>query len=180
MQPTKGNAPITGHGDRGANAAEQWEIAGVSVTHLGLLHQIGPFDPGALALAMMTVEDQDRAQGMTTDDEAVATLIAAGVPIEVSDMAIVDGKVVTHWSLAWHSDLLAEHTERWLERFITGLDEIIVQATGADRLALERVDFYFTDSQYRSAATRPCLPTSAEYAAIAARTLKEKNNGHRH
>lgn len=180
MTPQKGNAPITGQGERGANAAEQWGIAAASLLQLGLLHQIGPFDPGALALAMMTVEDQDRAQGMTTDDEAVAALITAGVPIEVSDMAIVNGKVVTHWSLAWHSDLLPEHTERWLEQFITGLDEIIVQATGADRLALERVDFYFTDSQYRSATTRPCLPSSAEYAAIAARVLKEKDHGHRH
>ena len=179
MTPQKGNAPQALAGERGANA-KQCDVADVSLPHLGLLHQIGPFDPGALALAMMAVEDQDRAQGMTTDDEGVAALFDAGVPIEVSDMAVIDEKVVTHWSLCWHSALLSEHADAWLEQFIEGLDEIRGRATGADRLALERIDFYFADPQYRSAATRPCLPTSAEYAAMAARTLKETDHAHRH
>lgn len=175
MTPEKGNAHRGLAAKVSANA-KQCDVADVSLTHLGLLHQIGPFDPGALALAMMAVEDQDRAQGMTTDDEGVAALFGAGVPIEVSDMAIVDGKVVTHWSLCWHSDLLSEHADAWLEQFIDGLDEIRGRATGADRLALERIDFYFADPQFRSQATRRCLPSSAEYSAIAARALKEHND----
>jgi hypothetical protein len=179
MTPEKGNAPLTLAGERGANT-KQRGIAGVSVTHTSLLDQIGPFDPAALALATMAVEDQDRAQGMTTDDVAVAELLAAGVPVEVSDMAVIDGKVVTHWALCWSGFLRSEDAEQWLEQFIDGLDEIRVQATGADRLALERLDFYFTDPQYRSAATRACLPTSAEFSAIVARTLKETDHAHRH
>lgn len=172
MTPEKGNAPQALAGERGA-IAKRSGVADVSVTHENLLSQIRPFDPGALALAMMAVEDQDRAQGMTTDDEGVAALFDAGVPIEVSDMAVIDGKVVTHWSLCWHSDLLSEHADAWLEQFIQGLDEIRGRATGADRLALERLDFYFADPQYRTEATRPCLPSSADYSAIAARILKE-------
>lgn len=173
MQPTKGNALTTGQGGQGANA-EQWEIAGVSVPHENLLSQIGPFDPGALALAMMAAEDQ------TTDDEAVAALIAAGVPIEVIDMAIDDDEVVTHWALDWTGFLRSEDVEAWLVQFLDGLDEARVQATGADRLTLERIAFFFDDPENRTAATRRCLPTSTQYSAIAARVLTEKDNGHRH
>ena len=173
MQPTKSNAPITGQGGQGANA-EQWEIAGVSVPHENLLSQIGPFDPGALALAMMAAEDQ------TTDDEAVAALIAAGVPIEVIDMAIDDDEVVTHWALDWTGFLQSEDVEAWLVQFLDGLDEARAQATGADRLTLERIAFFFDDPENRTAATRRCLPTSTQYSAIAARVLTEKDNGHRH
>lgn len=172
MTPQKGNAHRGLAAKVSANA-KQCDVANVSLPHLGLLHPIGPFDPGALALAMMAVEDQDRAQGMTTDDEGVAALFDAGVPIEVSDMAVIDGKVVTHWSLCWHSALLSEYAEQWLEQFVEGLDGIRMQATGADRLALERIDFYFADPQNRTEATHPCLPSSTEYSAIAARTLKE-------
>ena len=175
MQPTKGNAPQALAGERGV-IAKQRGSAAVSVPHENLLGQIGPFDPAALALAMMAVEDQDRAQGMTTDDAAVAELLTAGVPVEVSDMAVVDGRVVTQWALCWSGFLRSEDAEQWLEQFLDGLDEIRVQATGADRLALERIDFYFSDPQYRSATTRPCLPTSAEYSAIVARTLKEQDH----
>jgi hypothetical protein len=173
MQPTKGNASITGQGERGANA-EQWEIAHVSVPHENLLSQIGPFDPGALALAMMAAEDQ------TTDDEAVAALIAAGVPIEVIDMAIDDDEVVTHWALDWTGFLRSEDVEAWLVQFLDGLDEARAQATGADRLTLERIAFFFDDPEHRTAATRRCLPTPTQYSAIAARVLTEKDYGHRH
>lgn len=175
MNPENGNAPLTLAGERGATT-KQREIAGVSVTHTGPFRYPDPFDPTALALAMMVVEDRDRAQGMTTDDDAVAQLIAAGVPIEVSDMAVIDGEVVTHWAVCWLDDICSNEAERWLEQFIEGLDEIRVQATGADRLALERVDFYFSDPQYRTSATRRALPTSATYGAIAARVFKEHND----
>lgn len=175
MQPTKGNAPQALAGERGA-IAKQRGRAEVSVPHKNPFCQIGPFDPTALALAQMVVEDRDRAQGMTTDDEAVAQLIAAGVPIEVSDMAVIDGEVVTHWAVCWLDDICSNEAERWLEQFIEGLDEIRVQATGADRLALERVDFYFSDPQYRTSATRRALPTSATYSAIAARVFKDHND----
>ena len=175
MNPENGNAPLTLAGERGATT-KQREIAGVSVTHTGPFRYPDPFDPTALALAMMVVEDRDRAQGMTTDDEAVAQLIAAHVPIEVSDMEMIDGKVVTYWAIVWLDDIDADEAERWFEQFREGLDEIRVKATGADRLALERVDFYFSDPQYRSQATRRCLPTSAEYSAIAARAFKEHDD----
>lgn len=166
MTPQKGNAPQALAGERGANAKRSG-VADVSVTHENLLSQIGPFDPGALALAMMAAEAQ------TTDDEAVAALIAAGVPIDVADMAVVDGKVVTRWALCWNSALVSEHVEQWLVEFLDALDEIRLQATGADRLTLERIDYYFDDFEHRTEATRPCLPTSAEFTAIAARILKE-------
>ncbi|CAH1747856.1 conserved protein of unknown function [Thauera humireducens] len=179
MQPTKGNASITGQGERGANA-EQWEISGVSLPHDRPFRYPAPFDPTALALAQMVVEDQDRAQGMTTDDEAVAQLLAAGVPIEVFDMAVIDGEIVTYWAVCWLDDIRSEDAELWLEDFINGLDQVRMHATGVDRLALERIDFYFTDPQYRTAATGRCLPTSAEYSAIVARVLNEQNNGHQH
>lgn len=172
MQPTKSNAPITGQGGQGANAA-QWGLARVSLPHENLLSQIGPFDPGALALAMMAADDQ------TTDDEAVAALIAAGVPIEVIDMAI-DDEVVTHWALDWTGFLRSEDVEAWLVQFLDGLDEARAQATGADRLTLERIAFFFDDPENRTAATRRCLPTPTQYSAIAARVLTEKDNGHRH
>ncbi|MDY0048021.1 MAG: hypothetical protein RBS10_11455 [Thauera propionica] len=173
MQPTKGNALTTGQGGQGANAA-QWGLARVSLPHENLLSQIGPFDPGALALAMMAAEDQ------TTDDEAVAALIAAGVPIEVIDMAIDDEEVVTHWALDWTGFLRSEDVEAWLVQFLDGLDEARAQATGADRLTLERIAFFFDAPENRTATTRRCLPTSAQYSAIAARTIKGANNGHRH
>lgn len=169
MTPGKGNAPQALAGERGA-IAKRSSVAKVSVPHKNPFCQIGPFDPTALALAMMAAEDQ------TTDDEAVAQLIAAGVPIEVSDMAIVDGKVVTHWALDWTGFLRSEDVEQWLVQFIDGLDEIRVQATGADRLTLQRIDFYFDDFEHRTAATRCCLPTSAEYSAIAARAFKEHDD----
>ena len=175
MQPTKGNAPQALAGERGA-IAKRSSVADVSVTHTGPFRYPDPFDPTALALAQMVVEDQDRAQGMTTDDEAVAQLIAAHVPIEVSDMEMIDGKVVTYWAVCWLDDIDADEAERWFEQFREGLDEIRVKATGADHLALERVDFYFSDPQYRSQATRRCLPTSAEYSAIAARAFKEHDD----
>ena len=175
MTPQKGNAHRGLAAKVSANT-KQREIADVSVTHTGPFRYPDPFDPTALALAMMVVEDQDRAQGMTTDDEAVAQLIAAHVPIEVSDMAVIDGVVVTYWAVCWLDDIDADEAERWFEQFREGLDEIRVKATGADRLALERVDFYFSDPQYRSQATRRCLPTSAEYSAIAARAFKEHDD----
>lgn len=179
MQPTKGNAPQALAGERGA-IAKQREIAPVSLTHTGPFRYPDPFDPTALALAQMIVEDQDRAPGMTTDDEAVAQLIAAHVPIEVSDMEMIDGLSVTYWAICWLDDIDADEAERWFERFREGLDEIRVKATGADRLALERLDFYFSDPKHRSPATRRCLPTSATYSAIAARAFKEYDNAHRH
>ena len=175
MTPEKGNAPQALAGERGA-IAKRSSVADVSVTHTGPFRYPDPFDPTALALAQMVVEDRDRAHGMTTDDEAVAQLIAAHVPIEVSDMEMIDGKVVTYWAIGWLDDIDADEAERWFEQFREGLDEIRVKATGADRLALERVDFYFSDPPYRSQATRRCLPTSAEYSAIAARAFKEHDD----
>ena len=175
MTPQKGNAHRGLAAKVSANTKQQ-EIADVSVTHTGPFRYPAPFDPTALALAQMVVEDRDRAQGMTTDDDAVAQLIAAHVPIEVSDMEMIDGKVVTYWAIGWLDDIDADEAERWFEQFREGLDEIRVKATGADRLALERVDFYFSDPQYRSQATRRCLPTSAEYSAIAARAFKEHDD----
>ena len=179
MQPTKGSAPITGQGGQGANVVQR-EIAGVSLPHHGPFRYPTPFAPTALALAQMVVEDQDRAQGMTTDDDAVAQLLATGVPIEASDMAVIDGEIVTYWAVCWLDDISPDDAELWLEEFIAGLDQVRMHATGADRLVLERLAFYFTDSQYRTAATRRCLPTSAQYSAIAARTIKGANNAHRH
>jgi len=171
--PQKGNAHQGLAAEVSANA-KQFPIADVSLTHENLLSQIGPFDPTALALAQMAAEDQ------TTDDEAVAALIAAGVPIEVIDMAVIDDQIVTYWTLDWTGFIRSEDVEQWLEGFIVGLDQVRLNATGADRLTLERVAFYFTDPQYRSPATRRCLPTSADYSAIAARVLKEQNHGPRH
>lgn len=175
MTPGKGNAHRGLAAKVSANT-KQREIADVSVTHTGPFRYPDPFDPTALALAQMVVEDRDRAHGMTTDDEAAAQLIAAHVPIEVSDMEMIDGKVVTYWAIGWLDDIDADEAERWFEQFREGLDEIRVKATGADHLALERVDFYFSDPQYRSQATRRCLPTSAEYSAIAARAFKEHDD----
>ena len=171
MTPGKGNAHRGLAAKVSANT-KQREIADVSVTHTGPFRYPDPFDPTALALAQMVVEDRDRAHGMTTDDEAVAQLIAAHVPIEVSDMEMIDGKVVTYWAIGWLDDIDADEAERWFEQFREGLDEIRVKATGADRLALERVDFYFSDPQYRSQVTRRCLPTAATYSAIAARAFE--------
>lgn len=173
MQPTKGNAH-RGLAAKVSAIAKQSSVAKVSVPHENLLSQIGPFDPGALALAMMAADDQ------TTDDEAVAALIAAGVPIDVIDMAIDDDEVVTHWALDWTGFLRSEDVEAWLVQFLDGLDEARAQATGADRLTLERIAFFFDDPENRTAATRRCLPTSTQYSAIAARVLTEKDNGHRH
>jgi hypothetical protein len=175
MTPGKGNAHRGLAAKVSANT-KQREIADVSIAHTGPFRYPDPFDPTALALAQMVVEDRDRAQGMTTDDDAVAQLIAAHVPIEVSDMEMIDGKVVTYWAICWLDDIDADEAERWFEQFREGLDEIRVKATGADRLALERVDFYFSDPQYRSQATRRCLPTAATYSAIAARAFEEHND----
>lgn len=179
MNPEKGNAH-RGLAAKVSAIAKQRGSADVSIAHTGPFRYPDPFDPTALALAQMIVEDQDRAQGMTTDDDAVAQLIAAHVPIEVSDMEMIDGKVVTYWAVCWLDDIDADEAERWFEQFREGLDEIRVKATGADRLALERLDFYFSDPKHRSPATRRCLPTSATYSAIAARAFKEYDNAHRH
>ena len=115
MTPEKGNAPQALAGERGA-IAKRSSVADVSVTHTGPFRYPDPFDPTALALAQMVVEDRDRAHGMTTDDEAVAQLIAAHVPIEVSDMEMIDGKVVTYWAIGWLDDIDADEAERLCRR----------------------------------------------------------------
>ena len=107
----------------------------------------------------------------STDHDRVERKVTHG-----TGAVMIDGKVVTYWAVCWLDDIDADEAERWFEQFREGLDEIRVKATGADRLALERVDFYFSDPQYRSQVTRRCLPTSAIYAAIAARAFKEHDD----
>ena len=62
MTPEKGNAPQALAGERGA-IAKRSSVADVSVTHTGPFRYPDPFDPTALALAQMVVEDRDRAHG---------------------------------------------------------------------------------------------------------------------
>lgn len=177
-----GNAPQALAGERGA-IAKQTSNAEVSVTHIHKPIYPGVFDETALALAMMAVPSAPPPSsptvdepGSTLDDDAAAALIAAGFPVEVFDMAVVDGAHVTSWGLGYSEHIHSKALERWADQFRDGLEQIRGQARGADRLVLERVAFYFSDSQFRSATTRPALPTAKEYAAIAERILKEKGD----
>lgn len=161
MKPENGNAQRAGQGSMGANAV-QCDVADVSVSHFPEV-----FSPQALALALMTTGER----GMTDDDDAAAELLAMGWPAQVQGVELINGAPVTYWCLCW--DCLDDGLfDGWLQRFEDGLDEIRLQATGRDRLALERLDWFLEAEENRTGVARRILPSSTEYANIAARVLE--------
>ena len=70
--------------------------------------------------------------------------------------------------------------DEWLQRFDDAFTEIRLQARGEDRAVLELIDWFIEDPANRTSAARRALPTSAEYSAIVARTLKEQKHARQH
>lgn len=165
MQPKNGNAQRAGQGSKGANAV-QCAVACVSVTH-SLPDVFGPL---GLAFAMLITDEG----GAINDDEAAAGLLEMGWPLEVKGVTWADGALITRWALCW--DYLSEcDFDGWLQAFHDGLDEVRLQATGQDRVALERLEWFFESEENRTDAARRAIPTPNEYAAIAARILKKEH-----
>lgn len=163
------NAPQALGGGSGTNAKQQ---AHVSIAHVDCVSYPDVFDETALAFATMaagSMNGQEVKDGVTTDNEAVAALRAAGWPLRITDIESANGELVTLWSLDWFGDVSSNAAEEWLQHFLEGLDQIRTQATGADRLTLERLNFYFEDVAHRQPRIRPALPSSADNAAIARR-----------
>lgn len=156
------NAQRAGQDSKGANAV-QCDVADVSVSHIFP----GVFEPTALALMLMAFPKR----GVTIDEDAVVTLCEMGWPMRVQGVELLDGRPITWWSLDW--DGIDDGCfGDWVDRFVEGLDEIEAKATGRDRLALERLDWFLEAEENRTSASRLALPSSAEYAAIAERVIQ--------
>lgn len=177
MNPEKGNAPLTLAGERGA-IAKQRGSAAVSVPHNEDVIYPDVFAETALAFAMLALGER----GVIHDMHAASELQAMGWPLRVWDIEVTDGiHPVPLWALReWVEELPRGFFDEWLQRFDDAFTEIRLQARGKDRAALELIDWFIEDPANRTSAARRALPSSTEYAAIAARTLKEKNNGSRH
>ena len=177
MTPEKGNAPQALAGERGANAKRS-SVAKVSVPHNEDVIYPDVFDETALAFAMLALGEH----GVIHDMHAASELQAMGWPVRVWDIECTDGiRPVPLWALReWLEDRPRGCFDEWLQRFDDAFTEIRLQARGKDRAALELIDWFIEDPANRTSAARRALPSSAEYAAIAARTLKEKNNGSWH
>lgn len=177
MQPTKGNAPQALAGERGA-IAKQRGSADVSVTHIEDVIYPDVFGETALAFALLTLGEH----GVIDDMRAASELQAMGWPVCVWNVEVREGdRPVPLWALReWVEELPRGHFDDWLQRFDDAFTEIRLQARGEDRAALELIDWFIEDPANRTSAARRALPTSAEYAAVAARTLKEKKNARQH
>jgi len=176
-QPEKENAPLTLAGERGANT-KQRGIAGVSIAHLEDVIYPDVFDETALAFAMMAAD----LDGVTDDMDAASELQAMGWPVRVWDIEVPDGiRLVPLWSFReWLEDRPGGFFDEWLQRFDDGLQELRSKAKGKDRAALEILDWYIDDRANRTSKARRALPSSTEYSAIAARTLKEQKHARKH
>lgn len=161
MQLKNENAQRAGQGSLGGSAV-QCDVADVSLPHFPDV-----FSPSALALALVATG----ARGLTDDEDAVAELMAMGWPLEVWSVELIGDALVTWWQLSWDA-FEDDHFNEWLDQFWESLDLIRLQATGRDRLHLERLDWFRDTEENRTSLARLALPTSATYAAIAARTLE--------
>lgn len=177
MQPTKGNAH-RGLAAKVSAIAKQRGSAAVSIAHLEDVIYPDVFDETALAFAMMAAD----LDGVTDDMDAASELQAMGWPVRVWDIEVPDGiRPVPLWSFReWLEDRPGGFFDAWLQRFDDGLQELRSKAKGKDRAALEILDWYIDDRANRTSKARRALPTSAEYAAIAARALKEQKHDRQH
>lgn len=177
MQPTKGNAPQALAGLRGANAKRS-SVAKVSVPHNEDVIYPDVFHETALAFAMLALGEH----GVIDDMHAASELQAMGWPVRVWDIEVTDGiHPVPLWALReWVEELPRGYFDEWLQRFDDAFTEIRLQARGEDRAVLELIDWFIEDPANRTSAARRALPTSAEYSAIVARTLKEQKHARQH
>lgn len=177
MTPQKGNAHRGLAAKVSANA-KQCDVADVSLPHIEEAIYPDVFDPTALAFALLTLGEH----GVIDDIRAASELQAMGWPVRVWNVEVREGdRPVPLWSLQEElEDRPRGFFDAWLQRFDDALTEIRLQARGEDRAALELIDWFIEDPANRTSAARRALPTSAEYAAVAARTLKEKKNARQH
>ena len=177
MTPEKGNAPQALAGERGA-IAKQRGSASVSVPHLDGAIYPEPFDETALAFAMLALGEH----GVIDDMRAASELQAMGWPVRVWNVEVREGdRPVPLWALReWVEELPRGYFDAWLQRFDDAFTEIRLQARGEDRAVLELIDWFIEDPANRTSAARRALPTSAEYSAIVARTLKEQKHARQH
>lgn len=177
MIPQKGNAHRGLAAKVSANA-KQCDVADVSLPHIEEAIYPDVFAETALAFAMLAMGEH----GVIDDMHAASELQAMGWPVRVWDIECSDGiRPIPLWALReWLEDRPRGCFDEWLQRFDDAFTEIRLQARGKDRAALELIDWFIEDPANRTSAARRALPSSTEYAAIAARTLKEKNNGSWH